>query len=646
MSIPISPGAYSSFTDLTAYVQNVPVSIGFIAFLADKGPDNEVVFCVDKESLVSTYGNPNYFKYGPVYGQGMLNAEKNVTSSGALYCMRVLPTDAQVANLAVQIQKPTGGALTTIFTQDIFTDRKLAASQFFGKAEPPALDYWHPAMLFEATGRGVYYNRLKFRLTKVMNKEETFILDIYYEKDDGSLLLVEYWEVSFKDGIVDDFGQSIFIEDVLERNSKYVRCYISDRKTYDQLVAEVENELGAAVISVIDMVYEAPIAPLAGDTYFVRRGGRGTFAGLDGNYVVWNAVGLTWVATPALDGDIIKSVVENKLYAHYGDGIVDPYNPLIHDIIFKFGAEVYAGGGDLTMKELGSGSDGSLWDVNGKLDGTIATQFLSKAYVGDLDDSVYDIDNVLFDLVFDANYPTAVKDNINYLASILRKDCIALLDNGDSTTPETAIAARYQNHPYNNAYTSLWTNYTKVYDNNSGRYIWVSPTYHLSYIIPQSDEETFIWFAFAGLNRGVCELVKDLRFNPKQAQRDNLYLSQLNYIVRLEGFPVFWQQLSSQSKPSAMQDINIVRVVLYIDRALRKFCRNFIYEQNDEETWSMVESAAAGFLETVKKQRGLYSYSVRAGATDEERKRKIFNVDIILEPTRTTEKIFLRHYIQ
>jgi len=646
MAIPISPGAYSSFTDLNSYVQNVPVSIGFIAFLADKGPDNEIIFCPDQQALITNFGEPNYFKYGPSYGQGMINAEKNVTSSGSMYCMRVLPADAQVANLTVQLQKPTGGAFTTTFTQDIFTDRSTAMQSFYAKAEPPAQDYWHPAMIFTATGRGEYYNRLNFRLTKVMNKEETFILDLYYEKDDGSLLLMEYHEVAFKDGIVDDFGQSIFIEDVLERTSLYLRCGISDRKTYDQLVAEVENELAGAVNQVLDMIYEPPLAPANGDTYLVLRGGRGGFAGLDGNYVVWNTIGGTWVATPALDGDVIKSAVEGKLYAHYGDGIVDPYNPLIHDIIFKFGAEVYAGGGDLSMKEMGSGSDGTLWDINGKLDGNVATQSLSKAYVGDYDENVYDIDNVLFDTVFDANYPTPVKDNINYLASILRKDCIALLDNGDDVNPQTAIASRYQNHPYNNSYISLWSNHTKVYDNYSGRYIWVSPSYHLSYIIPQSDEETFIWFAFAGLNRGVCESVKDLRYNPKQAQRDNLYLAQLNYIVRLEGFPVFWQQLTSQSKPSAMQDINIVRAVLYIDRALRKYCRNFIYEQNDEETWAMVESAIAGFLETVKKQRGLYSYSVKADASDEERKRKIFNVDVILEPTRTTEKIFLRHYIQ
>ena len=137
-----------------------------------------------------------------------------------------------------------------------------------------------------------------------------------------------------------------------------------------------------------------------------------------------------------------------------------------------------------------------------------------------------------------------------------------------------------------------------------------------------------------------------MRYNVKLGQRDQFYLNQINDIVRFSSGYVVWSQLTTQAKPSALQDINIVRLVLYCKRAIEQFAKFYIFELNDEITWNSFNSQVINFLEEVKKKRGLYSYSVETSATEYERKRKIFHCNMILEPTRVVEQIHLNFFIK
>jgi phage tail sheath protein FI len=281
----------------------------------------------------------------------------------------------------------------------------------------------------------------------------------------------------------------------------------------------------------------------------------------------------------------------------------------------------------------------------GNLDTTIAKQVIVGGYAGLIDDNILDTENFYFSAVFDCGYPDDVKTSISTLVQT-RKDCVAILDNGDSSTFDVAVASRTSKHTFNNFYCALYEEYNKVYDQFTGQDMWVSPVYHMSYLLPRNDMVSEVWFAIAGFNRASIDTIKELRFNPKLGQRDQFYLKQLNPIVQFaQGYTV-WGQLTTQAKPSAMQDLNIVRLVLYCKRALELFCRYFIFEQNDEVTWSQVSGQVTEFLENIKTKRGLYSYSVEVGATEYERKRKTFHVNVTLEPTRVVEKILLNFFIK
>ena len=301
---------------------------------------------------------------------------------------------------------------------------------------------------------------------------------------------------------------------------------------------------------------------------------------------------------------------------------------------------------------LKKGSEGSLRTVTGALNTTEAENLLQQAYSGILtnpitnayEDQIYDTENIWFSVVYDAGYPTDVKTAISTLCQT-RRDCVGILDNGDNPTVNAALSKRTNTHTFNNYFVALYESYNKVADVFTGQDVWFSPVYHMAYLLPRNDNVAELWYAVAGFNRAAIDTIKELRYNPRLGQRDQMYLKQLNPIVKFAQGYVMWGQLTSQAKASALQDLNIVRMVLYVKRAIEQYCRFFIFEQNDPITWGEVAAGIVDFLEQVKKKRGLNDYSVEVSATEYERKTKKFHVNIILDPTRTVEQIELNFFI-
>ena len=300
---------------------------------------------------------------------------------------------------------------------------------------------------------------------------------------------------------------------------------------------------------------------------------------------------------------------------------------------------------------LGEGSTGTLFDANG-IDGDVATQILGQAYQGVLSktttglyvDEVLDTDNYYFTIVMDGGYPTDVKTSINTLVRT-RKDCLAIVDNGDNATTAAAITARDDDHTFNTRYMALYEPYSKVYDVYTGKDLWLSPIYHMANIIPYTDNVSEVWSAPAGTNRATIATIKELRFSPRLGDRNNFYLKQINPIVKFSIGNVVYSQLTTQKRPTALQDINIIRLVLYVKRALEQFCKFYIFEYNDSETWSKISNEINSFLKVIQSKRGLYSFGVEVGATEYELKAKQIHVNVTLNPTRVIEQIYLNFFI-
>lgn len=168
----------------------------------------------------------------------------------------------------------------------------------------------------------------------------------------------------------------------------------------------------------------------------------------------------------------------------------------------------------------------------------------------------------------------------------------------------------------------------------------------MAQLIPLNDRLYEIWYASAGFNRGTLSSIKELRWSPKLGERDKLYLLQVNPIVHFpEGYTV-WGNLTTQKRPTALQDINCMRLVLYIKRALEQFCKYYIFEFNDSKTHEQIRSGISAFLDRIRARRGLVNFSVDVGADDYEFKNKICHVNVTLQPMKVIEKIELNLYVK
>ena len=648
----ISPGVYTKIIDLSTYVAEVPGTIGLICGFSKKGEDNVLKYVGGRSEFIGEFGEPNIADFGKNYGQGPYCAYNYLGESGSLYYMRVLPDDAAYSNMVVNGSFAPADATASITISYIETANTTAEI----KTGLETAGTVNPICVLYPIGRGVYYNGLGIRFSEHSNPilNGVYVLDIYERQSDGEDIIIESFEVSFDPKATDLSGDSIFIEyvlatyssvlraDMVKANGDYSGGYQLVARVYDQQIGTVTVDAtsGSAQIEDTKQSFTDWLSAETGNASYVvlAKDSRGN--------QVWGWLGNIDGADETKIHVFADKDLTTATRAWNGStALFDSSDTAITYEIKKSATSIATAFVSADPVPLRKGSDGSLLTSTGDVDPTEATQLLANAYAGTIDDSVLDTENVYFSIVFDCGYPTDVKTQIVNLAQT-RRDCVALVDNGDTSSYSTSLSNRQNVHTFNTYYAAIYEEYNKVYDIFTGQDVWFSPIFHMSYLVPRNDQVAELWYAVAGFNRAAIDSIKELRFNPKLAQRDGMYLKQLNPIVKFnEGYTV-WGNLTSQAKASALQDLNIVRLVLYCKRALEQYCRFFIFEMNDSITWSAVAGNVIEFLENVKRRRGLYNYSVEVSATAYEIKKKTFHVNVTLQPTRVVEKIELNFFIQ
>lgn len=646
----ISPGVYTKIVDLSAYVASVPGTISFIAGLTKKGEDNVMKFVGSRGEFIGEYGEPNINDYGKNYGQGPYLAYNYLGESGALYWMRALPDDAAYANIRIDGVMAPGDSTAAI--QITYLDALNSKQEIKTNLETSGTTF--PLCVIYPIGRGEYYNGISVRLTPHSNPtlNDVYVLDVYEKQSDAQDVIIESFEVSFDPFSLDLSGDSMWIDYILAQYSTVLRSEMIKVDTtyspgYDLLIRVFDKDIGTVSVdeaggSVTDNKQnftDWQTDPETGNaTYMViAKDGRGN------KLYGWlgSATGTTYNSANVFNGRALATASRGWV----GSTTAFDGNSVITYQIKKADTSISDAFIDSDGLSLKLGSDGELRTATGDVDPAVATEILANAYAGTIDESVLDTELYYYGVIFDAGYPTDVKTQIVNLATT-RRDCVALLDNGDNATFNAAIEKRVETHKFNTYYAALYEEFNKVYDIFTGQDVWFSPLYHIAYLLPKNDSVAEIWWAIAGYERGTVQSIKEMRFSPKLSQRDQMYLKQLNPIVKFSDGYVVWGQLTTQARASALQDLNIVRLVLYAKRALEQYCRYYIFTMNDGLTWSSVQNGVVEFLEDLKARRGLDSYTVEVGATEYEKKRKTFHVNITLKPTKVVEKIELNFFIQ
>jgi phage tail sheath protein FI len=161
-----------------------------------------------------------------------------------------------------------------------------------------------------------------------------------------------------------------------------------------------------------------------------------------------------------------------------------------------------------------------------------------------------------------------------------------------------------------------------------------------------NDRIGFPWFAPAGFTRGALSTVLETQVKLNQDNLDTLYSADINPITTFPGNanPVVFGQKTLQAAQSALDRVNVRRLLIDIRRKVRQVANNFIFEPNRAATLSAFSSQVTPILASVQAQQGLDRFSVRIDTTTTTQadvENNTIRGKIFLQPTRSVEFISL-----
>lgn len=222
---------------------------------------------------------------------------------------------------------------------------------------------------------------------------------------------------------------------------------------------------------------------------------------------------------------------------------------------------------------------------------------------------------------------------------------------GASQTSEEGLVTR-------SSYMGLFypSGLTSVPGQTSTGLVAVPPSHMMVRTLLRNDQIAYPWFAPAGTRRGVIDNATSVgyidsatgEFVPTRSRmgiRDTLYTNFINPLVFFTGQGLLnYGNKSSLNSGTALDRINVSRLVAYIRRQLTLLARPFIFEPNDSFTRAQVQNTMSAFMNTLIATRGILDYSVicdDSNNTPERIDRSELYVDVAIQPIKAVEFIYI-----
>lgn len=184
---------------------------------------------------------------------------------------------------------------------------------------------------------------------------------------------------------------------------------------------------------------------------------------------------------------------------------------------------------------------------------------------------------------------------------------------GSATVKSTADDLRGRR--INSSYGATFYPWVQTRDEESGKLLWVPPSVVVLGVLASSAKESEIWYAPAGFNRGGLSdgaagiPVTSVSRRVTSKERDVLYSANINPIA---SFPsngiVLFGQKTLQETPSALDRINVRRLVLFLKKQISILSTQILFEQNVVQTWERFESLVEPLLANTKARFGISEY--------------------------------------
>jgi hypothetical protein len=217
---------------------------------------------------------------------------------------------------------------------------------------------------------------------------------------------------------------------------------------------------------------------------------------------------------------------------------------------------------------------------------------------------------------------------------------IDLVGYGSNINPVLTQAAAYDT-----SYAAAYWPWLQTIDPNTGNQVWVPASTMIPGVYAFNDNVAAPWFAPAGINRGVLSNVLRAERSLTQGNRDALYENNVNSIATFPntGVVVFGQK-TLQKKSSALDRVNVRRLLIELKSYISQIADTFVFEQNNASTRNNFLSQVNPYLSSIQQQQGLTSFRVVMDETNNPPNVVDNNQlvgQIYLQPTRTAEFILL-----
>ena len=195
----------------------------------------------------------------------------------------------------------------------------------------------------------------------------------------------------------------------------------------------------------------------------------------------------------------------------------------------------------------------------------------------------------------------------------------------------------------NSSYAAVYWPWVKQFDAYTGADRWYDPSIYAIGQMCFTDEVADPWFAPAGLSRGRLTQPIDVEVKLNQGDRDALYGpgNIVNPITKFntDGIVIYGQR-TGQRAPTALDRINVRRLMIFLRRMVLQSTRRFVFEPNDPVTWESIRSVINPALADIQQRRGIVAFQTVCDSTTNTPLRVDRNelwCKIILKPTKTAE---------
>jgi uncharacterized protein len=223
-----------------------------------------------------------------------------------------------------------------------------------------------------------------------------------------------------------------------------------------------------------------------------------------------------------------------------------------------------------------------------------------------------------------------------------RGDCIAIID---VTNKGANVATAIQNAAsYDNSYATTYYPWVQVTAPNTGKLTWVPPSTVIPGMYAFNDRVGGPWFAPAGFLRGGLNVIQaERKLSP--TDRDNLYQGRINSLATFPGQGVVaYGQKTLQKKASALDRVNVRRLLIELKTFIGQIGNSLVFEQNTIATRNRFLSQVNPYLDSIQQRQGLYAFKVvmdDSNNTADVIDRNQLIGQIFIQPTRTAEFIIL-----